>query len=222
MDKLKCKDRFLLLFFSGPEFICCPGLIIYNCLGTKQQFRWACPDPGDWESVHEELREDWWRQDGVQRPDHLQAAVVRQQAGVRRHGRQDQVPHHDGQHQGLDARHVLQEREAGQVPQHHPAKPLCQNLPEWRRPLQYTGEYHVLWMIWMRCLKTSLFIIHVTILSFNFNAFAQSSLKRTDQKSCMCRLSGRLTVLNAKHSLNTNKLYFFQLWNLTSLTHLTF
>ena len=47
----------------------------------------------------------------------------------------------------------------------------------------------------------SLFIIHVTILSFNFNAFAQSSLKRTDQMSCMCRLRGRLTELNAKHSL---------------------
>ena len=28
MNILKCKDRFLLLFFSGPEFICCPPLYI--------------------------------------------------------------------------------------------------------------------------------------------------------------------------------------------------
>jgi hypothetical protein len=41
---------------------------------------------------------------------------------------------------GLDAGHLLQEREGGQVPRHHPAQPLCQSLPQRRRTLQHQGK----------------------------------------------------------------------------------
>ena len=50
---------------------------------------------------------------------------------------QDQVPHDDRRQEGVDAGHVLPQREGGQVPQHPRAERLHQDLPERRRAVQH-------------------------------------------------------------------------------------
>ena len=46
--------------------------------------------------------------------------------------REDQVSHHDGRQQGLDARHFLQEREDREVPHDSDPQPVCSGVPQWR------------------------------------------------------------------------------------------
>ena len=74
---------------------------------------------------------------GIQCSDHVPSAVERQPAGFQRHGWTHQVPHHDRLQEGLDARHIFQERETRQVPQNHSAQPLHQGLSQRRHPLQH-------------------------------------------------------------------------------------
>ena len=49
--------------------------------------------------------------------------------------RQDQVSDDDGFDEGVDAGHVLPQREDREISRHPPAKPLRQSLPQRRRPL---------------------------------------------------------------------------------------
>ena len=51
--------------------------------------------------------------------------------------REDQVLDPDGRKQGVDAGHLLQEREDRAVPQHPHPQPLHQDLSRRRRPLQH-------------------------------------------------------------------------------------
>ena len=51
--------------------------------------------------------------------------------------RPNQIPDHDRLAEGLDAGHLLQEREARTVPRHHSAQPLHQGLSERRHTIQY-------------------------------------------------------------------------------------
>ena len=74
---------------------------------------------------------------GVQCSDHVPSAVERQPVGFQRHGWTHQVPHHDRLQEGLDARHIFQERETRQVSQNHSAQPLHQGLSQRRHPIQH-------------------------------------------------------------------------------------
>ena len=74
---------------------------------------------------------------GIQCSDNVPSAVERQPVGFQRHGRTNQVPHHDRLQEGVDAGYLFQERKTRQVPQNHSAEPLHQGLSQRRHPLQH-------------------------------------------------------------------------------------
>ena len=57
--------------------------------------------------------------------------------------RQNPLPNDDRLNQGLDAGYVFSERKDWPISQHPTTKFIRESVPQWRRPIQYTGVTHM-------------------------------------------------------------------------------
>ena len=81
-------------------------------------------------------------ENGVQHLDYFLREMERQPIWIYQHGRKNRNPDCDRKVQGVDAGHILQEREGCKVSWDYPTLSVCEGLPRWGCPVQHTGKNH--------------------------------------------------------------------------------